>query len=393
MKLTRRYAMQIIFSDQPIPNTMTKSIFLAGPSPRNNTHYDWRKDAIGHLESVGFDGTVFLPYPKKVYEGDETGKWHYDNQVAWECAARKISDVIAFWVPRDIKGGMPAFTTNVEFGEDLNSGKIVYGRPDNAEKCRYLDKRAIEKNLHIYTTLEGVLNEAVKTVGVGSYRSGPEVNIPLFIWETEQFQGWYSSVKQNGNVLCDANVLHHFKVGNNLFSFTLWVDLFVTSENRHKNNEFVFSRKDISVIVPYYNDGNDTYTVLIKEFRSPVRNEKGIVYEIPGGSSFKPGINPLTNARDELFEETGIRITDENRFKYCGSRQLVATLSAHVAHLYGVELTKNEFNELYNHANQNTILGEHSDERITLEIVKTQNLFDMPLDYSNIGMIFEVIRK
>ena len=34
---------------------------------------------------------------------------------------------------------MPAFTTNVEFWYWLHTGKVVYGRPDNAEKIKYLD--------------------------------------------------------------------------------------------------------------------------------------------------------------------------------------------------------------------------------------------------------------
>lgn len=34
---------------------------------------------------------------------------------------------------------LPAFTTNVEFGYWLHSGKVIYGRPDNASKIKYLD--------------------------------------------------------------------------------------------------------------------------------------------------------------------------------------------------------------------------------------------------------------
>lgn len=36
---------------------------------------------------------------------------------------------------------MPAFTTNVEFGYWIskNSEKVIYGRPDESEKNRYLD--------------------------------------------------------------------------------------------------------------------------------------------------------------------------------------------------------------------------------------------------------------
>lgn len=34
---------------------------------------------------------------------------------------------------------MPAFTTNVEFGYWLHSGKVIYGRPNDACKIKYLD--------------------------------------------------------------------------------------------------------------------------------------------------------------------------------------------------------------------------------------------------------------
>ena len=35
---------------------------------------------------------------------------------------------------------MPAFTTNVEFGYYVRNPKVVYGRPDSAEKMKYLDR-------------------------------------------------------------------------------------------------------------------------------------------------------------------------------------------------------------------------------------------------------------
>lgn len=43
-----------------------------------------------------------------------------------------------FWIPRSLPD-MFAFTTNVEFGYWLHSGKVIYGRPDNAAKIKYLD--------------------------------------------------------------------------------------------------------------------------------------------------------------------------------------------------------------------------------------------------------------
>ena len=56
----------------------------------------------------------------------------------WEREALIEATVIMFWVPRSFPE-MPALTTNVEFGYWLHSGKVIYGRPDNATKIKYLD--------------------------------------------------------------------------------------------------------------------------------------------------------------------------------------------------------------------------------------------------------------
>ncbi len=56
----------------------------------------------------------------------------------WERIALTEVTTIVFWIPRHLPD-MPAFTTNVEFGYWLHTRKVVYGRPDNAEKIKYLD--------------------------------------------------------------------------------------------------------------------------------------------------------------------------------------------------------------------------------------------------------------
>lgn len=386
------YAMHfnIVFADQEIPKEITKSIFLAGPSPRSQDILDWRHEALSLFEKNIFTGTVFIPVPKERFYGKEdSSDWTYDNQVEWECNARNVSDIILFWVPRDIKNGMPAFTTNIEFGEDLHSGKIIYGRPDNAEKCRYLDKRIIEIKENVYNDLNTLIQESISKLGEGAYRSEGEVFIPLFIWHSEQFQSWYGQLKENGNRLVYAKTLHHIKFSNGyLFSFILSVNIWVEEEQRFKSNEIIFSRKDISAIIPFYKEGNETFVVLVKEFRSPVRNEKGIVYELPGGSTLKPGIHPQQNAQQELEEETGIHIEDINRFQFVKNKQLCATFSTHHSYLYKVELTKEEFEIVKGNVVDKTIFGLTEDtEIISLEIIPIHKVMDYPLDYSMIGMI------
>ena len=71
------------------------------------------------------------------YEGLQ-GREDYTDQAAWEREALSEASTIVFWVPRELET-MPAFTTNVEFGYWINRNKIVYGRPDEARKIKYLD--------------------------------------------------------------------------------------------------------------------------------------------------------------------------------------------------------------------------------------------------------------
>lgn len=125
--------MIINYSDKPVIKG-TKSIFLAGPTPRSLDIETWRKEAINILNSLGFDGVVYVPELEV-----DNRTFNYDNQVWWEREALYNADAIAFWIPRSEK--LPAFTTNVEYGYWIakNSSKVIYGRPDNSEKNRYLD--------------------------------------------------------------------------------------------------------------------------------------------------------------------------------------------------------------------------------------------------------------
>lgn len=124
--------MIINYSDQEVIKGK-KSIFLAGPTPRGDNTISWRSDACKKLEKMGFDGVVYVP---------EYSTWKpkadYVDQAMWEREALTNATVILFWIPRSLPD-MPAFTTNVEFGYWLHSGKVVYGRPDDASKIKYLD--------------------------------------------------------------------------------------------------------------------------------------------------------------------------------------------------------------------------------------------------------------
>lgn len=125
--------MIVNYSDEPV-NRTSRSIFLAGPTPRKKEVQSWRPDALKILDALGYTGVVYVPERKTWAAG-----FDYDTQVEWEWSALDACGTVAFWIPRQIPD-MPAFTTNVEFGMMMGSGKVLYGRPDNAVKCGYLDR-------------------------------------------------------------------------------------------------------------------------------------------------------------------------------------------------------------------------------------------------------------
>lgn len=71
--------MQITYANQDFPQIITRSLFLCGPTPRDDETPSWRPEAYRLLEQMGFDGQVFTPE-------DAPGSWreNYDGQIDWE---------------------------------------------------------------------------------------------------------------------------------------------------------------------------------------------------------------------------------------------------------------------------------------------------------------------
>jgi len=396
--------MHIVFAEQPFPSKVLKSLFLEGPSVRAADQADWRHEALRTLESLGYDGHVFIPIPEARFCGasaDQQG-WTYDGQIAWECRGRALADVIVAWVPREIDRdredlGMPGFTTNMEIGEDLHSGKLVYGRPANAPKNRYLDVRVRNKGLSVFSTLHETLEHAVGLLGEGALRQGGETEVPLFIWRTEQFQTWYADLRQAGNRLDGACLHYHLGTSSKgVFAYAMGVKVWVENEGRHKSNEVVFARKDITSIFAWHRNWvtGQVKLVLVREFRSTVSNEQGFVYELPGGSSIRVDGDPLSDAREELAEETGLHVTDPQRFRVISKRQLMATFSTHKAVLFAVQLTNEELAQLEAAQAQSTAFGEAGSSERTHVIVATVEdaLAKYPLDYTSLGMVAQALQ-
>ena len=150
--------MRVSFSDEVVLKGK-KSIFLAGPTPREEKVASWRVDAVKKLEELGFDGVVFVP---------EYSTWvpktNYVDQTNWEREALTEATVILFWIPRSLPD-MPGFSTNVEFGYWLHSKKVIYGRPDGAPKTKYLDwLYKTDYNEEPFNDLDKLLEYAVEII-------------------------------------------------------------------------------------------------------------------------------------------------------------------------------------------------------------------------------------
>lgn len=393
--------MRIVYATESAPESLTSSIFLAGPSPRHPEHPNWRIDALRLLEEMGYDGVVFVPLTR-----DNQWSHSYTSQLDWETKHLNMADVILFWVPRNLET-LPAFTTNIEFGTWMQSGKAVVGWPHEAVKMDVFGYQTNRYQVPVEHTLADTIETALDRIGEGAKRTGRQREVPLHIWRTQSFQAWLKAQEDAGNHLDGAKVEWVFRVGpkgNIVFFWCLHVDVYIAAEDRHKTNEVVLSRPDISTIVAYceppiHSHGElcyidrilDTKIAIIKEFRSPAATADGYIRELPGGSSWKPGEGKEQIAADELNEETGLSITGD-RLEFVESRQVSGTLSAHFAHTFVIELSPEEMKKLKEDTGIHGV--EEDTERTYVDVTTVRDLVQSnTVDWANMGMILCTLLK
>jgi hypothetical protein len=150
----------VVFAREPIP-ARRPSVFLAGPTPRSDDVPSWRPAALDEL-SAQWTG----PAPLTVLTPESRGgvrARQYDDQADWETEARAAADAILFWIPRDLRT-LPGFTTNVEFGLDVGTGRAVLGCPPgcpNPERNRYLIYVARRHGVPVCETLADTVAAAL----------------------------------------------------------------------------------------------------------------------------------------------------------------------------------------------------------------------------------------
>jgi 8-oxo-dGTP pyrophosphatase MutT (NUDIX family) len=391
--------MQTVYASEPLPSKVSKTVFLAGPTPR----YDetkpveeqtpsWRPEALRLLKEAGFDGHVFIP------EAREGKIKDYVAQIKWEQAALNASDVILFWIPREMVK-MPALTTNNEYGiwSTLDPARVFLGAPEGAPHVSYQFKVAEQNDIPSFRKLEELVKAVVAHLGVGAEREGGAAKVPLHIWKTASFQAWYQAQTKAGIQLCDATVKFVFRpVPKFVLFWALKVDMFIPSENRHKTNEVVISRPDVCLTVAWHRPKDaapeDTLFALIREYRVPAVSEDAFAWENPGGSSFKPGKDPYQTAADELKEELGLAF-DAARVKIHSARQVASTLSAHRSHVYSVELNSEEVAALQKLEADGATFGVAEETEKTYPRVRSlkQIREGRFADWSTIGIIHTVM--
>jgi hypothetical protein len=152
----------IVCAREPIP--AGPSVFLAGPTPRDGSVRSWRPDAIAALERAWTGPGPLTALTPESRGGRRAAEYH--DQVDWEATGLDTATAILFWIPRDVTT-LPGFTTNVEFGLYVRSGRVALGCPadcPNPERNRYLIWTAHRYGAPVHQSLPDAVSGALAIV-------------------------------------------------------------------------------------------------------------------------------------------------------------------------------------------------------------------------------------
>ncbi len=142
--------MKVIYAGEKLHKAKF-SVFLAGPTPREITVKSWRPEFIDSLRLKGFEGSVFAPENRVL-----GSPYDFDTQIPWEVEGLTNANLVIFWIPRKLDT-MPAFTTNIEFGEFMHSGKVAVGFPPDSVNNRYIGKRCEMHDIPLFKTTDSLI--------------------------------------------------------------------------------------------------------------------------------------------------------------------------------------------------------------------------------------------
>jgi 8-oxo-dGTP pyrophosphatase MutT (NUDIX family) len=387
--------MQIVFAGEPYPQMVKKMLYLVDlTSQQGGADSSWWAEAVELLERLSYDGVVFVPEERG--GGLTPALLDDEARVRWIHGALMRCDVSVFVLSATAQA-LPDGVMGVELGRLMGRGHIIFVIPSEVRETSDLQYYIKELLIPCHATLLEALREAVNSIGGGAQRQGGEAAVPLEIWETESFQRWLAAQKKAGNRLDDARIEAITRVrarGNLVFLWVMYVKVWIQGEGRHKENEWVIGRPDISSVMlylPHPGEPMETEIVLVREYRSPATNSQAIIYELPGGSSFRPGVHPRTLALQEVREETNITLHDGDKLRGHMVRQLAGTLSAHKCHLFSWELTPEEMSDIEEMAGRT--FGEREDtEQTTLLVKSLRELLNSDLvDFATLGMIMQAL--
>ena len=154
----------VVWARQPIP--AGPSVFLAGPTPRSAAVASWRPQAIQALDAAWTaPATLHILVPEHPGGLSDT---EYEDQIEWEWDGLDRASAILFWIPRDLRT-LPGFTTNIEFGFTVRSGRTVLGCPldcPNPERNRYLVRLGRRFGIPVTETLAATVAAALEIVSM-----------------------------------------------------------------------------------------------------------------------------------------------------------------------------------------------------------------------------------
>lgn len=390
-----------------------KSIYLAGTnimSPWDKI--GWRDKAVKYLEEIGYSGTVFIPednpsdsykYPDPIRNPDK-----FKKQIEWEQKWLKGADAVVFWLPRTTeKAGL---ISNFELGQLIETGKIFAGCPClsnkvDTNKNGYLKNYFDLHNIPWYTDLKTLLMDAVKFIGTERMRNKEERYVPKSFWKIDSFVDWYRNLSHTDNETELKNIEPKFitimSKENKPFFWIAQPKIWIGTEQRYKDNEFVIGRLNTSTFVVFSKDNDkDVFknrVIFVKEFRSAVNNESGYVLEFPSGT-ISPGYTPCDSAIKEFEEETGIDyLVNKLNIKNCfflNKKQVMSTLSAHTNEVWAFEISSEDMDEITKNSEGKSFGVSSDTEKTYVEILTIEDFLNSEMsDWSNNGIALALIEK